>query len=61
MIFIYLIYRIFFASSFLRNQPSQMFWLPCAILEPNDCIIPVFPITLWPWVKVKIIQTGISH
>ena len=52
-------YRSSLKTSPLHNKPSQMFGLFYAILQQSDCISSRFHKNLWPWVKVKVIQTGI--
>ena len=49
-------YRISLQSSMLHNQP--LFRLLHATVEQNDCESFSFLVTLWPWVKVKVIHTG---
>ena len=46
--------------SLLHTQPLQMFGLLYATLQQNDCTRYCFLVTLWPWVKVMIIQTCIK-
>ena len=41
------------------NPPSRTLGLVHATLQQNDCKSSSFPVTLWPWLKFKVIQTGI--
>ena len=44
-------------SPSLHNQPSELLH---ATLQQNDCTSSGLHITLWPWVSIKVIQTGIK-
>ena len=50
-------YKAVSQSSPLNNQTSELFH---AALQHNDCTSSSFPVTLWPWVNIKVIQTGIN-
>ena len=43
-----------------HTHPLQIFRLLYTILLQNDCTSTSFLTTMWPWVKVKVIQTGIK-
>ena len=47
-------------SSPKQNWPLWMFRLLHATLQWNDCTSSCFLLTLWPWLKVKVIHTGIK-
>ena len=57
---LYLPYRTSSQSSPLHNQPSWTFKLLHATFQQNDSTNYSFSMTLWPWVNIKIIQTGIK-
>ena len=42
-----------------HNQPSWTFELLHATLQQNDCTNYSFPVTLWSWINIMVIQTGI--
>ena len=50
------ILRTSLKSSPFHNQPSWTFGLLHATLQQNDCASSSFPVTLWPWGKVKAIK-----
>ena len=56
MLHICSVYRSSLKSSPLHNQPSQLFGVLHVTLQVNDCTSSSFPVTLWPSMKVKIIQ-----
>ena len=41
-------------------QPSWTFELLHATLQLNECTSSCLPITLWPWINIKVIKTGIE-
>ena len=45
----------------IYNKPFWLLRLLYATLQQNDCTSSKFFITLWPWVKVKVIQTHIKR
>ena len=47
-------------SSPFHNQPSWTFKLLHATLKQNDNTSPGFPVILWPWLNIKVNQTGIK-
>ena len=50
-------YRTSPQSSPWHNQLSPISELLHATLQQNDCTSSSFPINLWPWVNIKVIQT----
>ena len=46
--------------SVIADQRSWTFELLYATLQQNDCTSSRFPVTLWPWMNIKVIQTGIK-
>ena len=42
----------------LHNLPSRTFELLHATLQQNDSTSSSFPVTLWPWLNIKVIQKG---
>ena len=60
MIYIRHTYRTSSQSSSLHNQPSWTSELLHSTLQQNTCTSLTFPVTLWPWVNIKIIQIGIK-
>ena len=60
MIHIHHTYRTSSQSSPLHKQLSQTSELLHATLQQNNCTISSFLLTLWPWVNIKVIQTGIN-
>ena len=54
-------YRTFSQSSSLHNQSSLWtFELLHTTLQQKDCTSASFPVTLWPYVNNKVIQTGMK-
>ena len=52
----------FFTVLFLyKIQPSWTFKLHHATFQHNDETSSSFPVTLWHWVNIKVIQTGIKQ
>ena len=49
-------YRSFFL---IHNQSSQTFGLLHATIKQNDVISYGFPVSFWPWIGVKVVQTRI--
>ena len=47
-------------SSSLNNQPSWTFELIRTTLPQNDYTSSNFPVTLWSWVNIKVVQIGIK-
>ena len=43
---------------YIINQPLQTFGVLQATLKHNECTRSNLPLALWPWVKVKVVQTG---
>ena len=60
MIYICHTYRTSSQSSPFHNQSSLEFELLHATFQQNDCTSSSIPTTLWPWVNVQVIQTGIK-
>ena len=44
----------------LHNEPLLKFWLLHATFQKIKCSSPKFLITLWPWMKIKVIHSGIK-
>ena len=52
-------YRSSLKSSPSHNWQCPVSWLFHSTLQQNDCTSSSFPIALSPWVKVKVIHSGI--
>ena len=40
------------------NRSSWTFELLHTILQHNDCTSSSFPVTMWPWVNIRVIETA---
>ena len=53
-------YRTSSQASSLHNQPSRTFELLHATFQQRNSTSSSFPVTLWPWVNIRVIQTRIK-
>ena len=60
MIHIHYAYQTSLQSSPSHSQRSRKFGRLHATFQLNDCLSSSVCVTLWPWTKIKVIQTGIT-